>query len=86
MEKSQVETIVALLCGLEVAVAHIATILDSKGIASRSETAQSFRGVAEKTATQELVGAATAVIFKRIAKTIEQIDGQGPDEIRKFLH
>jgi hypothetical protein len=88
MTEEQLETIVSLFCGLETAVAHLATVFESKGVASRTEVAQSFRATAMGIPQNVKSGPIITFVLNRVASTIEHSTelSQKENEIRHLLH
>lgn len=89
MNDEQLERIVAICMGLETAISHLATILESKGVASKSEIAQSFQATAMGIPQNVKAGPIIAVVLNRIAKSIEHSAQQSEEsatEMRKLLH
>lgn len=88
MTKEQLEIIVGLIAGVQTAVVHMVSVLDTKGVAAKGEMADSFRGTAASVPPSVPSQAVIAMVLNQIASGIDQsgTHDESVAAIRKLLH
>lgn len=89
MEKAQMEVIVGLFAGLQTAIVHMCKLMESNGLASSEQLAQSFRGTAEGLPDTVHLRPLVQLVLMQIASGIastQPMEQDAADQIRELLH
>lgn len=85
MNDPQLEKIAAMITGMQLALVHIVTVLDAKGVASRAELAESFRETARRLPQDARNRGEIAHSLNHIADGIECSAPHNQDEVHRTV-
>lgn len=86
MKDEKIEVIVALLTGVQSAIAEICISLDAQGVASATVLAQSLENAATRIPDSVRNRRAVCLPLLRISERIRGLASADADELRKILH
>lgn len=88
MTKEQVQIIMGLFAGYEIALVHLATLLDARGVMTRADIAASFRATAQTLPSEAVNRAQVLAVLNQLASLIESSSTatELSDELRRLLN